>query len=423
MHIEDKRKKGIVRLTKPLNRRTFLQASAAGVGVAAWTARSYAAIQGANERLRLGVIGCGGMANSHMNALVAMKDSDQVEIVAVCDVYQNRLDAAVQKTGGRPYARYPELLSQKDIDYTLIATPEHWHHRMTMDALDAGKHVYVEKPMTHTIKESKEVIRKVSDTKRKLQVGVQGMSDESYAVANRYVREGALGKVVMAQIDYSRNHTGDFWAYEIDSAARPGVNLDWKAWLGPAPKRDWDPRRFFQWRRYWDYSGGIATDLFVHRVTRIIKSVGLTFPERVVGSGGKWNFTDSVAEIPDTFNMLCDYPGGPTVLLVSSLANDTSLDHVLRGHQATLEFNREGFVITPQRIAQGKEPLTYKKTGAEDLTLHHRNLHNAIRQNHELNCDAMLGYYGVVVTTMGVESFRRKKYLKWNQAKAKVEEA
>lgn len=421
-------------MTRTVNRRTFLQHAAVGTGLAAAsTARSYAAIQGANNRLRLGVIGCGGMANNHMNALLGMKDGDGVEIAAVCDIYQTRLDAAAQKTGGRPFTRYGEILSQKDIDYVLIATPEHWHHKMTMDALDAGKHVYVEKPMTHTVGEAKEVVAKVRDNnKLKLQVGVQGMSDESYIVANRYVREGALGKVVMAQIDYSRNYAGDFWAYEIDSDAQPGVNLDWEQWLGPAPKREWDPRRFFQWRRYWDYSGGIASDLFVHRVTRIIKSVGLTHPERVVASGGTWNFKDSVAEIPDTFNMLCDYPGGPTVVLLSSMANDTPIEHVIRGHQATLEFNREGFVITPQDVARGEggDPMSarelklmvYRKRGAEDVALHHRNLHQAIRSGRELNCDAMLGYYGVVVTSMGVESFRQRKYLKWNGQKERVEE-
>ncbi len=128
-----------------------------------------------------------------------------------------------------------------------------------------------------------------------------------------------VSKVVMAQIDYSRNYAGDFWANEIDPDAKPGVNLDWEAWLGPAPKRPWNPRRYFQWRRYWDYSGGIATDLFVHRVTRILKAVGLTFPDRVTATGGTWNFVESVAEIPDTFNMLCDYPGGPTVALISSM--------------------------------------------------------------------------------------------------------
>jgi len=422
-------------MDNPISRRHFAKRVAFGAGVASmWSAHSYSAIVGANERLRLGVIGCGGMANSHMDALLPIKETDQVEIAAVCDVFQKRLDAAVQKTGARPITRYLDLLSQKDLDYVLIATPEHWHHRMILDAVDAGKHVYVEKPMTHSIPQAQEVVRKVRASKVKVQVGVQGMSDESYEVANRYIQEGVLGKVVMAQIDYSRNYANDFWAYDLDTDAKPGVNLDWDAWLGSAPKRPWDPRRYFQWRRYWDYSGGIATDLFIHRVTRIIKSVGLSFPDRVVASGGTWNFTDSVAEIPETFNMLCDYPGGPTVILVSSMANDTSIEHVIRGHKATLQFNRDGFVITPQEIsdearkvddktAKELRLLIYKKTGAEDVKLHHQNLHAAIRKGDSLRCDVELGYYGVVVTLMGVESFRTQSYLKWNREKEKVEKA
>ncbi len=416
-----------------MNRRRFLGQVVVGAGAASlWTAKSYGAIQGANERLRIGVIGCGGMANSHMDALLKMKESDNIDIVGVCDVYTKRLDAAAAKTGGKPFKTYQELLGQKDIDYVLIATPEHWHHRMALDALDAGKHVYVEKPLTHTIDQAKEVVAKVKAGKLKLQVGVQGMSDESYEVANDYIRQGALGKIVVAQIDYSRNYVGDFWAYDIDADAKPGVNLDWAAWLGPAPKRPWDPRRYFQWRRYWDYSGGIATDLFIHRVTRILKAAALTFPDYVVGTGGKFNFVDSVAEIPDTFNMLCDYPGGPTVSLVSSMANDTPVDHVIRGHKATLEFNRTGFVITPQQTskedvitpaagakdAQGRS--IYQKKGAEDVTLHHRNLQAAIRKEEKLRCDADLGYYGVVVTMMGVESYRKRQYLKWDRARQKA---
>lgn len=418
-------------MSKRVGRRNFLQSVALGTGVAAsWTAHSYSAIQGAGERLRVGVIGCGGMANGHMSALLAMKDKAGVEIGAVCDVYRKRLDAAAQKTGGKPFANYHELLAEKDLDYILIATPEHWHHRMILDTLDAGKHVYVEKPMTHSIRQAQEVVRRMKGSKLKLQVGVQGMSDESYEVANKYIREGVLGKVVMGQIDYSRNYDGDFWAYDIDPDAKPGVNLDWTAWLGPAPKRPWDPRRFFQWRRYWDYSGGIATDLFIHRVTRILKAAGLTFPDKVVATGGKWEFTDSVAEIPDTFNILCDYPGGPTVVLVSSMANDTAIDHVIRGHKATLQFTRDGFVITPQGLFTRGEaksaapaPIVYKKSGGEDITLHHINLHDAIRKNEPLRCDHQLGYYGVVVTMMGVESFRRQKYLRWNAQKERVEKA
>lgn len=423
-------------MSTSMTRRSFLQQSAIGTTlVHAWTATSYSDIAGANERLRLGIIGCGGMAGAHMAGLLTMKESDNVDIAAVCDVYQKRLDAFAQRTGAKPFARYRDLLAHKDLDYVLIATPEHWHHQMTLDALDAGKNVYVEKPMTHSIEEARQVVKKLRDSKLKLQVGVQGMSDESYEVANRCVREGALGKVVMAQIDYSRNYIGDFWAYDLDPDAKPGVNLDWDAWLGPAPKRPWDPHRYFQWRRYWDYSGGIATDLFIHRVTRILKAVGLTFPEHVVATGGKWNFSDSIAEIPDTFNMLLDYPGGPTVALISSMANDTQIDHVIRGHKATLEFSREGFVITPQESVREDLPdpkemrarevrlLSYRKTGAEDVKLHHRNLHNAIRSGEELKCDVMLGYYGVVAADMGVQSFRERAYLKWNREKEAVEKA
>jgi len=400
-----------------------------------WTAASYNAIAGSNERLRIGIIGCGGMANHHMGGLLTMKESDNLEIAAVCDIFQKRLDAAAKKTGGKPFANYRDVLTQSDLDYVLIATPEHWHHRMTLDALDSGKHVYVEKPMTHTIEEAQEVVKKVQATRLKLQVGVQGMSDESYEVAARYIRDGVLGKVVMAQIDYSRNYLGDFWAYELDPDAKPGINLDWEAWLGPAPKREWDPHRYFQWRRYWDYSGGIATDLFIHRVTRILKALQLTFPDFVVATGGKWNFTESIAEIPDTFNILLDYPGGPTVALISSMANDTPIDHVLRGHKATLQFNRDGFVVTPQESIREDLPspsemkahevrlLTYHKTGAEDVVLHHRNLQRAIRSGEALRCDVDLGYYGVVAASMGVQSYRERAYLRWNAQVGRAERA
>jgi predicted dehydrogenase len=416
-----------------ISRRKFvkgLAGTAAGIATfgssLGMSAISYSRIIGANERINVGVIGCGGMANAHMEALLKMNESDNVEIAAVCDIYTKRLDKAKELTKAQAFNKYQEILRIKDVDYVLIATPEHWHYQMTLDAIDAGKHIYVEKPMTHTIEQAKDITEKIAMAKLKLQVGVQGMSDDSYETAHKMIREGALGKVVMAHIDYSRNYPDDFWAYEIDADAKPGVNLDWEAWLGPAPKRPWDPRRYFQWRRYWDYSGGIATDLFIHRVTRIIKSVGLNFPDYVVATGGTWNFVNSVAEIPDTFNMMLDYPEKTTVMLVSSLANDMPIRHVIRGHKATLEFTKEGFTITPQEQTnkatisstgedlEGTELYTHNKTGSEDITLHHRNLHDAIRKNEPLKCDQNLGFYGVVACMMGVQSLRHRKYLKWD---------
>jgi predicted dehydrogenase len=400
-----------------VTRRSFLATGAA----AASTAKAYDEVKGANDRLRIGVIGCGGMANGHMRALMRMKDEANIEVSAVSDLFDKRLEAAAGLTGGKPVKDYRKLLEQKEIDYVLVATPEHWHAQCTIDALHAGKHVYCEKPMTYDIDQAKRVVATVKQTGKKMQVGVQGMSDESYEVANQYVKDGYLGKAVLAQIDYSRNHKDDFWLYKEDPDARPGVNLDWNTFLGKAPKRPWDPERFFSWRRFWDYSGGIASDLFVHRVTRIIKSLGLTFPDKVVATGGKFQFGSSKAEIPDTFNMLLDYPEGVTVQLVSSMANDTPVDHLLRGHKATLEFTRTGFTITPQRLYAGEvKPVEYTKKGAEDIALHHKNLQAAIRTNEALKCDHMLGYYGVVAARMGVESYRKRKYLAWDRTRERV---
>jgi predicted dehydrogenase len=396
-----------------MTRRNFVAASAV-------TALSYSRILGANDRLRVGIIGCGGQSMSHMRTLVRMRESDNCEIPAVCDVYDKRADEAAKLTGGKVVKDYRRVLDDKGIDYVLIATPEHWHYHMTIDAATAGKHIYCEKPMTHTAAQSKKVLEKIQQSGVKMQVGVQGMSDDSYETARKFVQDGTLGKVVLAQIDYSRNYQNDFWVNRVDPDAQPGVNLDWKAWLGPAPKRPFDAERFFSWRRYWDYSSGIASDLFIHRVTRIIKALDLKFPEFGSGAGGKFEFTTSRAEIPDTMNILLDYPGGPTVQLISSMANSTKVDHLLRGHKATLEFTPTGFTIRPQGPpAQAKE-IVHQKTGAEELDLHHRNLMNAIRKNEPLKCDATLGYYGVVACEMGVASYRKRKYMKWDAAKARV---
>jgi len=399
-----------------LTRRDFVAAAAVA------TARGYAQVQGAGERMRIAVIGCGGQGTAHMRTLVKMRDSDNIDVLNVCDIFTKRAEAAAQLTGGKVVKDYRRVLDNKDVDYVLIASPEHWHYQMTMDAIAAGKHIYCEKPMTYSIEQSRRVAERVAATpKVKMQVGVQGMSDDSYETANRYIKEGALGTVVLAQIDYSRNYLDDFWVNRVDPDARPGENLDWNAFLGPARKRPFDPDRFFSWRRYWDYSGGIATDLFIHRVTRIIKSLGLTFPDRVAATGGKFEFRESPAEIPDTLNMLLDYPKGLTVQLISSMANDTPVDHLIRGHKATLKFTATGFEIVPQRaFAKEAQPATHKKTGAEELDLHHRNLLNAIRRNEALRCDANLGYYGVVATEMGNLSYRKRKYMKWDAAKQRA---
>jgi predicted dehydrogenase len=375
-----------------------------------------------SDRLRVGVIGCGIRGvGAHIATLLKMKETDNVEVNAVCDVYDKRAQQAAQLTGGRPYQNYREMLANKDVDVVIIATPDHLHAQMAIDAASAGKHIYCEKPMTHSVEEAKQVVAKIKETGVKMQVGVQGMSDDSYETAYKYVQDGTLGKVVIAQIDYSRNYKDDYWLKPADADLKPGVNFNWDLFLGPAPKRPFDPERYFNWIRYFDYSGGVPAGLFVHRVTRLIKALGLRFPEYGSAHGGKFQFSNSTAEVPDTINIMLDYPGGPTVLLISSLANDTPVAHTLRGHRATLEFTPTGFTIKPQRLYEKEmKEIVHVKTGGEDTQLHLRNLIRAIRFNEPLKCDVMLGYYGVVACQFGILSQRQRKYLKWDAAAERI---
>jgi predicted dehydrogenase len=381
-----------------------------------------AAAQPPSDKVRVGVIGCGIRGvGAHIATLLQMKETDKVEVNAVCDVYDKRAQQAAQLTGGRPYQNYREMLANKDVDVVVIATPDHLHGQMAIDAASAGKHIYCEKPMTHSVEEAKRVVAKVRETRVKMQVGVQGMSDDSYETAYKYVQDGTLGKVVIAQIDYSRNYRDDYWLKPVDPDLKPGVNFNWELFLGSAPKRPFSAERYFNWIRYFDYSGGVPAGLFVHRVTRLIKALGLKVPEYGSAHGGKFEFTKSTAEVPDTINIMLDYPGGPTVMLISSLANDTPVAHVLRGHKATLEFTPTGFTITPQRLyaKEGKE-IVHRKTGGEDTQLHWRNLLRAIRLGEPLKCDETLGYYGVVACQFGVMSQRQRKYLKWDAAAERI---
>jgi len=364
------------------------------------------------------------MAQGHMQMSLKNRENDNVEIIAVCDLYDKRLNAAAELTAGKPYKDYREVLGLKDIDYVLIATPEHWHYQVTMDAADAGKHIYSEKPMTRTVEQSKKVIAKIKSLpKTKMQGGVQGTEDESYDKAYEYIKSGTVGHVVLAQIDYSRNTMNPHFltTQKDDPDIQPGVNLDWNRWLGSAPKRAFDPNRFLHWREYWDYSGGISSDLFVHRITRFIKALNLQFPERVAASGGKYQFKESPAEIPDTLTALLEYPQDVTVQLISSMANATPVEHMIRGHKATIVFTRTGFTIRPERTyASEVQEVTYTKKGAEDIGLHHRNLMAAIRRNEPLNCDINIGYYGVVASEMVNHSYRKGKYVKWDTKREKI---
>lgn len=411
----------------PLTRRDFMKTGAVAASAVALGSRSYAQVAGANNRLRVGMIGCGGMATGHLNTLLALKDEEQVDVVAVCDIFRKqaeRFEGIVREKGGSVdlYADHRQVLDRKDIDYVVIATPEHSHAYITLDALAAGKHVYCEKPLTHTIPEAQAVVKKVQETGLKLQVGVQSMADDSYISARGAIQEGKIGAVVQAQVDYVRNYTTEGpWRKEgLDGSKPLPEDLDWERWLVPAAAHAWDPHRYEEWRCYADYSGGIATDLFVHRVTRILKACNLTFPKHVSGMGGIYTWPDG-RDLPDSFELLAEYPAvenitkGMTLYTLGTMANERGNDHCIRGTEGTLVFTKEGWDI---RDDEDKVVESHVKTGGEDLNPHHKNHHAAIRDGAELNCPAELGLYGVSLVCMANQSWREKRMITWDWEKS-----
>src|SRR5271157_4193092 len=200
-----------------------------------------------NDRVNLGFIGFGIRGNI---LLEAAKETGQANLVEVCDCYQGHLE-------------------RKDIDAVVIATPDHWHLPIVLDALSAGKDVYIEKPMTHTIEDGPKIIEAAHRAKRIVQVGSQWVSCDQHKKAREIVASGKLGKVTKVTASYNRNSSTGSWNYPIPLDLQEGVNFNWTEWLGPAPKVPYNPERVFRYRKYWDYSGGISTDLFVHIITSI----------------------------------------------------------------------------------------------------------------------------------------------------------
>lgn len=419
----------------PMTRRGFLKTTgAAAVAASMLTAKSWARSVGANDKLNMAVIGCGGIAGHHLDRLLPMLDEEKLNILAVCDVYETRAKGfrdRIKGVGGDPkvLTDHNDVLAMKDIDYVLIATPEHAHHPVTMAALDAGKHVYVEKPIAHSIPQALDIVAKAKKTGLTVQVGVQGMSDDSYATAAEAIKAGKIGPVVEAQIDYVRWYPANCGPWRdagLDPKMPKPADLNWEAWLGSAPRHQWESWRYFNWRNYRDYSGGIGTDLFVHRTSRLVRALGLTFPTRVVGMGGIYLWPDG-RELPDNFEMLAEYPAvegvspGLTLHVLGTMANDKGNSHCIRGQAGSLIFTDSGWKIVPHDKPDDQPIETFKKTGAEDVGLHHKNHHAVIRgQAKELNCPPELGLFGFLPVAMANESWFTKKMINWDSAASKM---
>ena len=313
------------------SRRGFLKA-----GTAALAAASQKRVAGAGDIINIGVIGLGGNGRGHLRSLDSV--SGQARVVAVCDIFKPRLEEGVRLTGAKAYHDYRDLLQDPDIDAVIISTPDHWHAQMAIDAMRAGKDVDVEKPMALTVDEARRMVEVASETGRVLAVDSEHMAHGIWEPARAAVQAGVLGKLLWSQTSRSRNSAVAPWNYRSDHEVTP-ENLDWERWLGSTARVPFSEERFLRWRRYREYGGGIATDLFIHHLAPVMKVTGPEFPRRAVAAGGNWLYPTDVLEVPDTLVIAVDYPGKHTIMVGGSLANGHELPIVVRGHHANIRFH------------------------------------------------------------------------------------
>src|SRR5262245_47550739 len=296
-----------------ITRRHILQTGAA-------VAASGIAGRAANDRIQAGFVGCGARAHELIQALMKVQGA---AITGVADAYKGRVDRALDRIGSsaKVYKNYKDMLADKSIDAVVIVTPDHWHRTMVIDAVNAGKDVYCEKPLTFRSSEGPEIIAAAKKNNRIVQVGSQIVSGDTAQKAREMIRSGKLGKVTMIRAAYNRNTASGAWIYPIPPDASPET-VNWEMFLGPAPKKPYSNERFFRWRCYKDYSGGIATDLFVHLCTTIHYLMDARMPSRAVAMGQLYRWKES-REVPDTLNGLLEYPEGFAVNLSSTFNNQT----------------------------------------------------------------------------------------------------
>jgi len=447
------------------SRRDFLGHAAGGVVTASMVTHAAAARRtsplqadtGANDRVNIGFIGCGMQFQSLIRRFKARKDRlNDIEFAAVCDVWEPRLKYAQDQTGAEStYKDYREVLARPDIDAVVVVVPDHWHFQIASEACKAGKDVYLEKPMTYTVDESDKLNDIVTDTKRILQVGGSGPATKLHWKVNDYIKTGKMGKILWGLISYNRNTNTGMWDYPI-----PGVgsrhwpdaefsenNIDWDMWLGSAPKRPLSAERYFRWRKYWDYSGGNATDLLYHRLGAMSSMLGFEFPTRVTGSGGI--YVQKNREVPDTYMTMVEYPGDYAINMISCMGNSQSVPLTVYGNWATLEILRDrpapaGDSMGDQARGpqQRRAPRLYAKIAAErqwekEFKEANGGKTEVIIEDEEtdglvddwVNCvqsrekpvyDVLRGYQVMTAIKLGVESYRLGKVMAFDPATRRI---
>lgn len=417
------------------SRRSFIKQSATAIGGAALAGLPVVAAANPgrkvapSDQVNLAVIGAKGMGWSNMRSHLKMSE---VNCIGIADVDKSVLDqrmkdvADLRGKAPKGYEDYRKMLDDKDIDAVVIGSPDHWHCLMMADAVDAGKHVYVEKPLANTIQECQLMQALAKKHGKVVQVGQWQRSGTHYEKAIEYVQSGKLGQIRLVKV----------WAYQgwmkpvpvlPDGPVPAGVNYD--LWLGPAPKRPFNPNRFhFNFRWFWDYAGGLMTDWGVHEIDIALYAMKASAPKSVMASGGKFAYPDDASETPDTlqavfeyenFNMLWEHATG---IDGGNYGKTEGIAFI--GNNGTLVLNRGGWEIIPETYTEDglkkykMESLPYQGRQDEYLDLHTRNFIDAVRKNDPsvLKCGVDTGSVAAINAQMGNISLKTGRKVYWDAA-------
>ena len=421
-----------------MNRRHFSRNTALSAGMLAMGSISSPLMAGSrrispNEKIQIGVIGCNGMGWSNTNSILKMED---VDVIAICDVDQNVIDrrmadyAKLRSNKPQAYRDYRDLLQDPGIDAVIIGTPDHWHCKIMVDAVQAGKHVYVEKPVANTIEESNIMVDAAAKAGKVVQAGQWQRSGPHYKEAIDIVRSGKLGNIRLVKV----------WAYQgwmkpvpVLQDTTPPEGVDYDFWLGPAPKRAFNQNRFhFNFRWFWDYAGGLMTDWGVHEIDIALYAMNAIAPVSVMASGGKLAYPDDASETPDTlqaifqyenFNMLWEHAtgidGGPYGRRegIAFIGNNGTLIVNRRGYEVVVEREPKGYSNWGEDKMERIEAFEVQG-GVSYLDLHTQNFVEAIKANNPsmLNTHIESGSVAAINAQMGNIAYKTGRQLFWDVA-------
>jgi predicted dehydrogenase len=391
-----------------LDRRNFLR------GLSAATALSYSRVLGANDRIQLGLIGCGERGRSDMRVF---QKTGHVDVVALCDIYGAQIEKAREHAPqAQAFKDHRAVLDLKELDVALIATPDHWHAAIAIDALNAGKDIYIEKPLTRTIEEGPPIVKAARIHGRICQVGMQQRSGQHYLKAKReYFDTGKLGKITLARTWWYGN-TYHLLRAPASLATQP-ADLDWAHFLGPLKWRDWDPQQYYNWRAYLDFGGGQVTDLFTHWIDVVHMFMGQDVPISASAAGGVYHYKDG-RTAPDTINVILQYPGEFNATFEATLVPGITGDAIeMCGTEGRLWIDRTRYEFHP--ADKSVEPTIVKAFSNLDAD-HVGNFLECVRSRKLPNGDVLIGHRSAQASHLGNLSYMQRRRIDFDPVREEI---